>query len=175
MQTSPEYPIRLTVCDNAQQVRHIISELQNEGFSHEEIGVVCSMDACEREFKEFIHQHPGEEKRNDALNKSGLAALGMGAAAVAAGLLTTAGTAVAILGVFFGAALTGTFAALMVTRGAEKEVADYYDQAITSGKIIVAVETEDVERQKVADRILSHGGGEQTALPRETPNAESIS
>lgn len=167
MKPSPDSPIRLTVCDTADAARRLVSELQQAGFTAEEISVVCSQESCEREFAEFIHEHPAGSEADHALNVAGAGALGLGAAAVAAGVLTTAGTAIMIIGAMSGLAIAGTLAALMVTRGAEKALADYYDQAVSHGKILVAVETDDTLRQRQADRILGHEGEEQTAIPKE--------
>lgn len=168
MKPSKDFPIRLTVCDTAEEARHLVRDLQQAGFTSDEISVVCSQESCEREFAEFIHEHPAGSQTGDALSRSGGAALGLGAAAVIAGLVTTAGTAIAAIGAFSGLAIATTFVSLMMTRGAEKELADFYDQAITHGKIIVAVETDDLERQQIADEILWEEGQPPTALPKET-------
>jgi len=168
MKPSKDFPIRMTVCDTAREVRHLVRDLQQAGFTADEISVVCSQESCEREFAEFVHEHPAGSETSAALSKSGLAALSLGAAAVLAGLVTTAGTAIVAVGAFSGLAIAGTFVAMMMTRGAEKELADYYDQAITHGKIIVAVETEDPQRQQRADEILWEEGQPPTALPKES-------
>jgi hypothetical protein len=169
MQPSSEFPIRLTVCDTPASARRLVNELQQAGFSSSEISVVCSQESCEREFAEFVHEHPAGSQTGDALENAGMGALGLGTAAALAGILTAGGAAIMAVGAFAGVALAGTFASMMMTRGAEKELADYYDQAITRGKIIVAVETQDVARQRVADEILGREGTPPTALPSESP------
>ena len=168
MKLSKDFPIRLAVVDDAEEARHLIGELQQAGFTTEEISVVCSQEACEREFAEFVHEHPAGSESDKALKASGMAALGLGSAAVATGLVTTAGTAIVAIGAFSGLAIAGTLVALMMTRGAEKELADFYDQSITRGKIVVAVETDDTARQRQADEILSHERGRQAALQKES-------
>lgn len=169
MQPSPEFPIRLTVCDTPASAHRLVDELQQAGFTSSEISVVCSQESCEREFAEFVHEHPAGSKTGDALQNAGMGALGLGTAAALAGIFTAGGAAIMAVGAFAGVALAGTFASMMMTRGAEKELADYYDQAITRGKIVVAVETEDVSRQRVADEILNREGTPATALPSESP------
>lgn len=173
MQPSSEFPIRLTVCDSAASAHRLVDELQQAGFTSKEISVVCSQESCEREFAEFVHEHPAGSQTSEALNKSGIGALGLGTAAAAVGLLTTGGAAIMAVGAFAGVALAGTFASMMMTRGAEKELADYYDQAITHGKILVGVETQDEARQRVADEILSREGTPPAAIPSESP-AEQV-
>jgi len=102
---------------------------------------------------------------------AGATALGLGGAALLTGLLTSAGTAVFVIGAFAGIAAIGTFVSLMLTRGAEKELADYYDQAVVQGKILVAVETDDPARQELVDEIFERHGVRPSAIPKETsPN-----
>lgn len=173
MKASSEFPIRLTVCDTAESAHRVVDELRQAGFTPAEISVVCSERSCEREFAPYVHEHPAGSQTDEALTKSGMGALGLGAAAVLAGLVTTGGVAIMAVGAFAGVALAGTFASTMMTRGAEKELADYYDQSITHGKILVGVETEDVDRQRLADSILSHEGTPPTALPSESVAASS--
>ncbi|MCA9078002.1 MAG: hypothetical protein KDA93_23435 [Planctomycetaceae bacterium] len=176
MQPSNDFPIRLTVCETSDAARRLVGELQQAGFTTDEISIVCSQEACEQEFSEFVEQHPAGSQTSEALNKSGAAGLGLGTAAVLAGLLTTGGTAIMAVGALAGVAMAGTFTSVMMTRGAEKELADFYDQAITKGKILVAVETDDPVRQNQADKILGYDGRDATAIPKETlPSSETIS
>jgi hypothetical protein len=56
----------------------------------------------------------------------------------------------------------------MMTRGFEKEIADYYEQAVQKGKILVAVEVHgagEEQRLAKAERILAEAGSEPVALP----------
>jgi hypothetical protein len=51
----------------------------------------------------------------------------------------------------------------MLTRGIEPEIANYYDQAATAGKILVAAENHsEAQRQRLdeAERILARCGAE---------------
>lgn len=175
MQPSSKFPIRLTVCDTAASAHRLVNELQQAGFTAKEISVVCSQESCEREFAEFVHEHPAGSQTSDALNSAGMGALGLGTAAALAAIFTAGGAAIMAVGAFAGVALTGTFASMMMTRGAEKELADYYDQALTHGKILVAVETQDEARQRVADEILSREGTPPTAIPSESPGDDPAS
>jgi hypothetical protein len=172
MQPSSDFPIRLTVCDDGASARRLVNELQQAGFTAKEISVVCSQESCKRAFAEFVHEEPAGSQTSEALNTAGMGALGLGTAAALAAIVTTGGAAIMAVGAFAGVALTGTFAATMMTRGAEKELADYYDQAITHGKILVAVETQDESQQRVADRILGLEGTPPTAIPSESPGED---
>jgi hypothetical protein len=56
----------------------------------------------------------------------------------------------------------------MMTRGVEKEAADYYDQAVVAGKILIAVEhhgPQSAIRLQQAEHILHAAGAEPVALP----------
>jgi hypothetical protein len=56
----------------------------------------------------------------------------------------------------------------MMTRGVERELANFYDQAITAGKILVAVDTgdpPDLPRLNQAEKVLQEAGAEPIALP----------
>ena len=65
-------------------------------------------------------------------------------------------------------AVIGSFVGAMMTQGIEKELAYYYDQAVTEGKILVAVELrgKGVEpRLAIAEEILFQAGAEPIELP----------
>jgi hypothetical protein len=55
----------------------------------------------------------------------------------------------------------------MMTRGIEKETANYYDQAVVGGKILVAVEHHGPQAEKrlaQAEQILAAAGAESVPL-----------
>jgi hypothetical protein len=161
-------PLRIGVYDSVPQVQAVVADLREAGFTPQEISVVCSDDAREAHFPQYHHEDPAGAHTNAALTRAGLAGLGLGTAAVLAALVTSAGTAVFVVGAFAGLAAVGTFAAMMMTRGAEKELADYYDQAVMHGKLLVAVETADDLRRQEAARILArHEGQQRATLPSE--------
>jgi hypothetical protein len=59
------------------------------------------------------------------------------------------------------------FDGAMMTRGMEREVADFYDQALDAGRILVAVEASDEvtpEQIAAADRIFAVAGAERVLL-----------
>ncbi len=66
-------------------------------------------------------------------------------------------------------ALVGSFTGTMVARGFEKEIADFYEQAVQRGKILIAVEDHgphSAERLAEAERILSSEGANPLPLVR---------
>lgn len=160
-------PIHVAVFDDVPTAAAAINDLRGTGFTKEEISVLCSNEHRERLFQEYVHEEPAGSHSEEALTRAGVGAVGLGGAAVLTGLLTSAGTAIFAIGAFAGIAAVGTFISLMMTRGAEKELADYYDQAVIEGRILVAVETDDPARQKQADAIFRRHGEPPAALPKE--------
>jgi len=67
-----------------------------------------------------------------------------------------------------GGALAGSFAGAMMTRGFEKSAADFYDQAVQSGQLLVAVEVHGPDSEPKlaeAERILHEAGAVPVPLP----------
>jgi len=159
-------PIHMAIYDDVPTAAAVVVELHGAGFTQEEISVLCSDEHRERLFQDYVHEQPAGSHSEEALNGAGIAAVGLGSAAVLTGLLTSAGTAIFAIGAFAGVAALGTFVSLMLTRGAEKELADFYDQAVTEGKILVAVETDDPKRQEQADVIFRQHGDRPMAIPK---------
>jgi hypothetical protein len=64
-------------------------------------------------------------------------------------------------------AATGGLVGAMLTRGLEKEDANYYDQALQLGKILVSVEADGPgheERLSAAERVFAEAGAVPLAL-----------
>lgn len=161
-------PIHMAVYNDVPSAASAIRDLQDAGFTHDEISVLCSDKHRESLFKEYIHEEPSGSHTDEALNRAGLAALGLGGAAAVTGILTSAGTAIFAIGAFAGVAAVTTFVSLMLTRGTEKELADYYDQAVMEGNILVGVETNDPARQKLADEVFQKHGDHPVSIPSES-------
>jgi hypothetical protein len=67
-----------------------------------------------------------------------------------------------------GGAVAGGFVGAMMTRGLEPEMANFYDQAVQKGKILVGVECrgdDAADRLGTAERILRAKGAETLSLP----------
>jgi len=165
------HPLHLAIYEDVQSAADAINDLRDAGFTADDISVLCSDEHRRSLFSEYVDEEPAGSHSDDALNKAGAAGLGLGGAAALTGLVTSGGTAIFAIGAFAGVAAAGTFVALMLTRGAEKELADYYDQAVAGGKILVAVETDDANRQKTADQIFERSGHKPAQVPSESsPN-----
>jgi hypothetical protein len=161
--------LRAGIFNSLDEASRAVTGLLQAGFSAEQISVVCSNDAWQRHFREFNHQRPAG--KNTPLAASTGAAVGAtigGLAAVAAGA-ATGGAALVFAG---GAAawtggVLGGFLGAMLTRGVEKELADYYDQAVQEGKILVAAEAQGSHtgaRLAAAEQALATAGAEPLPL-----------
>jgi len=170
METSGTLPIQLGVFDNVDAAKQAVEALRQSGFSPDSITVITANEAYASEFDEQLKdQYAPGSQTNKALQNAGLTSLAVGAAAVGAGLVTSAGTAVMLVGAASGFALAGTFAAVMMTRGAEGELADYYDQAVVQGRILVGTETESDELRSKAHDVLEVAGSIRTGqIPKST-------
>lgn len=99
----------------------------------------------------------------------GLIGAAIGGLALAATAITAGGALLLASGTVLvgGGALAGTFVGAMSTRGITKETADFYDQAVQRGKILVGVEVHSEgkeSRLEEADRILAEAGSEPVPL-----------
>lgn len=167
--TTPEKPVRAGVFNSLLDADRAVSRLLESGFTKEEITVICSDEARESHFREFEHQDPAGTHAASAVTAGasvgaavgGLTAIAVGAATGAVPLIIAGGAGVAA-----GTGL-GTFLGAMLTRGEEKELSNYYDQAVTSGKIVVAVEVKGPHafvRLPQAAKIIADAGADPVAL-----------
>ena len=166
-----EKPIRAAVFHNVSAAQDAVSHLLNAGFPPERISVLCSEESRERHFREFEHEEPAGSHTAEAAVKGGAAGAVVGGLTTA-GLATAAGISVLAAGPSFliGGAVAGSFIAAMQTRGEEHALADYYDQALTRGDLLVAVEDEGKgarQRLHQAEQIFIESGAEPISLEKE--------
>ena len=156
--TSTEKPFRVGIFPTVDGADRAVDGLLKAGFTKDHITVVCSDEVTERHFHQFEHREPaGTHTPMAAATGSAIGAL-LGGLATVATVTATGGMGIVIAGPLFlgtGAVVGGLIGA-MTTRGVENELANYYDQAVTRGKILVAAE--------------AHGSGAADTLAR----AESI-
>jgi hypothetical protein len=162
--------VRAAVFPDVAEAQRAIRSLLTAHFTPEHITVVCSDETKERHFKKFDHQQPAGQ------NTPAAAAAG-GTIGGTAGGLTGAAIGAAVGGpafaLFGGAglitgALVGSFLGAMLTRGLEKAAADYYDQSVQDGKILVVVEdhgANSAARLDKAAQILATAGAQPLELP----------
>lgn len=164
-----ERPIRAGVFSTLQAAQQAVGQLTSAGFTTEHITVVCSDETKESHFREYEHQQPSGTMLSEAATAgSAIGAAVGGMAATAAGVAAgnpTLALAGGAAGVCTGGVIGG-FLGAMMTRGIEREAADFYDQAVEDGEILVSVDVHgpDAETQlKRAEQILAAAGAR--ALP----------
>jgi hypothetical protein len=169
----PDRPVRAALFGSVKDVAHAVRGLLKAGFRQDRISVVCSDRTKEALFAAYEHEHPAGDTTPTA---AGVGALIGGIAAGAAGLVavsglvTTSGVGLVVVGPLLagtGAAF-GTFVGAMMSRGVEDEVANYYDQALPRGMILVAAEIDardDAALLERAERVFEESGAHPVALP----------
>lgn len=163
-------PIRAAVFRDIRAAHEAVDRLLNAGFAKEQISVLCSEESKERHFREFEHEEPAGSHTAEAVAKGGAAGAIVGGL-VTAGMVTAAGISLLAAGPSFliGGAIAGSFVAAMRTRGEEQTLADYYDQALTRGDLLVAVEDHEVggRRLQQAEHVFREAGAEPIRLESE--------
>ena len=169
--TESKRPVRVGIFSTVVQAAHAVQGLLDAGFSKEHISVVCADHAKEAFFKEYEHDQPAGSTTAAAAG-TGAVIGGIAAGLVAvAGVATTGGVALVVLGPLFAGsgAAVGSFVGAMMSRGVEHEVANYYDQALPKGDILVAAEIEaggDATMLDRAERVFEAAGAHPIALPK---------
>jgi len=171
----PAPTLRFGVFSTVAAADKAVANLQAAGFTHDEISVMTSDKGREAHFREFVDEKPaGTHTPAAAATGSVLGAMVGGLAAIA-GMVTTGGLAVLAVGglAAWTGGVVGGLVGAMMTRGVEKEMADYYDQSLTAGKILVGVDLDgqnDAEarsRLATAEQIIADAGAEPRAMPEE--------
>jgi hypothetical protein len=163
MPQTSDYPVRAVVFDSPEEALQLIRQFQENGFSWEQVSVICSDEATENLFPEKLRREPTGANHSQVLNVTAAGVMGIGGATAVVEILTSAGIAVLALGAFAGVAAVTTFTALMVARGFASEATDYYEQAVQEGKILVAVEVDDSSpnaagRRHLAELLIADSG-----------------
>jgi hypothetical protein len=160
--------IRAGVFTNTQDAEQAVRQLLAEGFTSEQITVICSDKNVESHFERFHHQDRAGEHTPEAAMTGGLLGATLGGV-TAIGLVATGGVALVAAGglAAFGG-IAGSLIGALMTRGMEKELANYYDQAVVQGNILVAAERKEDQAGPTleqAAQILEANGAQAVALP----------
>ena len=170
--TARESPtIRIGVFDNVAAAERAVLGLIGAGFRNNQISVLCSDAAKEQYFKEFDREDPAGTHTPGAA-AAGSVIGGFLGGLVTAGVTTAAGLSVLVAGPSFivGGAVLGAFIGAMQTRGQEGALADFYDQALTKGKLLVAVEDSSPRQHELlprAERVFAEAGALPVRLEQE--------
>ncbi len=168
--TELERPFRAGVFNTVEQAQDAVNALLAHGFSTAEISVLCSDEIKERHFRTFEHTEPaGTNTPSAAAIGSAVGATLMGIGTAAAGSVFSPDAAAAMGGAgLWTGGIFGGFVGAMMSRGTENELANFYNQAVQKGKILVAAEVhgEDGDaRLATAAMILAEKGAEPLPLP----------
>jgi hypothetical protein len=170
VRATTDRPVRVGVFTTTTQATRAIDALLAAGFTKDEISVICSDERREEFFADFPHPPLPEEHLAAAVATGGTIGAVIGGLTAVAAAVTTGGVALVAAGPIVlglgGGAVAGGFIGAMTTRGVTKEMADFYDQAVTRGKILVAIEDEkdNTPRLAVAEKIFNEAGAEPVPL-----------
>jgi hypothetical protein len=160
--------LEVGVFATVEDARRAVNGLLGSGFSRDKITVVCSDETKERYFREFEHQDPAGTYTPTATIAGGTIGALLGGATVIVSAVATGSLALWAAGPItaWAGGVAGGLVGAMMTRGVEKELANFYQQAVIEGQILVAAETSDTGPPlSEAARILADAGATPLTLP----------
>jgi hypothetical protein len=165
-----EKPLRAGVFETVAAADQAVAELLAAGFTKDQITVICSAEAVQRHFKSYEHQDPAGKHAPAAAITGGAIGATLGGLVAVAGAMTVGGVALLVAGglALWTGGVVGSLVGAMMTRGIEKELANFYDQEVSRGRILVAAEEQDPARQErlaKASAIFAQHGVHPLPLP----------
>jgi uncharacterized protein YcfJ len=168
--TQSQSTVRVGIFGSVASADAAIVRLINAGFTKEQITVVAP-----RRIKDhFAPEHPmepGGSHTAGAVAVGGAIGAVLGGVIAAAAIIGTGATALIVAGPLVaaaaGGAAAGGFIGAMMTRGVEREAAQFYDQAVRDGKILVGVAYTGADqraRLTLVERVLNEAGAEPLPL-----------
>ena len=146
-------PIRVGVYETVAAADEALENLKSRGFTTDEISVFCSEELHKEHFEPYTTaSEPGAPLAS--ATAGGALGATLGGITAAAGLVSTAGIPVIVAGAMAGVlsgSVVGGLAGAMINRGVEKESADYFDQAVSDGKILISVEPTQDTKERLAE------------------------
>lgn len=163
--------IRCAVFSTVEGAERAVTGLLDAGFHREQISVLCSDEAKERHFRSFEHEDPSGSHTPESAAVGGIIGATLGGL-VSAGIATAAGLSILAAGpgLIVAGGVFGGLIGAMRTRGEEKSLADFYDQSLTEGKLLVGVEDRDpgnAQRLARADEVFREAGADPVPLHAE--------
>jgi hypothetical protein len=162
--------LEVGIFDAIEDARQAVRGLLDAGFSPSQITVICSDETKEKYFHEFDHQQPAGTYTATAAIAGGTIGALLGGLTVAVSAVATGGMALWAAGpitAWFGGVAGGLVGAMM-TRGVEKELANFYQQAVISGRLLVAAEDHTANAPHMlakAEKVLADAGAQPLPLP----------
>jgi hypothetical protein len=164
-------PFRVAVFESVADADRAIGALIEAGFAKDAISVICPQ--CAAPIRPGLHEEqPAGAHTGESAAVGGAIGAVLGGVTAAIGIAASGGTALLVAGPLlsglYGAAagaVGGGFVGAMMSRGFEREIADYYDQALEKNQVLVAVEADDERRLAQAEHVLSDVGAVPISLP----------
>jgi hypothetical protein len=154
------------------QADRAVGELLKAGFSKEQITVIAPSAPAEK-YQDFHKRDPSGSHATVGAATGGAIGLVLGGLLAASIVASSGGVGLVVIGPLLSAsgagALSGGFVGAMMSRGFDREVADFYDQALEKGQILVSVESGtgvSPADLKAADDIFVTAGAEQVTLQK---------
>ena len=165
-----EKPVVVGVFATIADAQHAVSELLRAGFSKPQITVVCSDPQKEAHFREYERQEPAGYYAPRAIATGAIVGAILGFIMALVVLATFGEVEALVAGLLFVpfGTIAGGFIGAMMTRNAEKELANFYDQGVEPGSIVVAAEDHSERADKtlpLAEKILDREGVRPMELP----------
>jgi len=162
--------MRAGVYATVEAAQKAVSGLLAAGFDREHITVVTSDPRKAAFFHEFEHQEPAGVNTPAAMAAGGAIGATIGSVATGAVGVATGGIPLIVAGGIglMAGAVWGSFIGAMLTRGIEKEAANFYDQEVQRGRLLVTVDECPRENGPTlldAERILADAGAAPLPLP----------
>ncbi len=163
-----EKPVEVGIFNTVDAAQDAVNGLLASGFTKEHITVVCSDETIAELFHEFDHQKPAGSHTTAAAVIGSTIGATLGGLSAFASVVATGNPTLWATGPIsvWGGGVAGGLVGAMMTRGVEKEIANFYQQAVIEGQILVAAEDSgpgsDVTLARAA-QILADAGA--TPLP----------
>lgn len=167
--TASKERLEVGVFTTVDDARRAVNGLLAAGFSKDRITVICSDETKERYFREFEHQEPAGTYTPAATIAGGTIGALLGGGVVIASAAATGSLALWAAGPItaWAGGVAGGLVGAMMTRGVEKELANFYQQAVIEGQILVAAEASNSgPALSSASRILADAGAKPLTLPQ---------
>jgi hypothetical protein len=169
--TATDLPVRIAVFDQLSKADVVVQRLIDAGFSKDHITVVYPHSNSEQVEGVQVEEPAGSHAPAAAISGGAIGAL-LGGFVAFAGAAATGGLSLLAIGPLVlgagGGAVTGGLVGAMMSRGFDNEIANFYDQALQRGQILVSVEDEgpnSQERLALAEQIFAGAGAEPLSLP----------
>jgi hypothetical protein len=163
-------PVEVGSFNTVDAARTAVQGLLAAGFTTEHITVVCSDETKADLFHEFEHQKPAGSHAAAATAIGSTIGATLGGLTAFATVLATGNATLWAAGPIsvWGGGVAGGLVGAMMTRGVEKELANFYQQAVIDGQILVAAEDNSPNSEASlarAAKILADAGAKPLSLP----------